>query len=102
MRTVFAPDHTHSGSSPAGDPGPAPTAQELAVLAVLVESIGRVVSRHELARRSGLGDRSERRCDAILVQLSRHLGPNAITTVRSRGWLLTHEAADRARALLTP
>ena len=72
------------------------------MLSVLVGSAGRVVSRHELARRSGLADRSERRCDAILVQLRRRLGPQAIRTVRSRGWLLGRDALPSARALLEP
>jgi DNA-binding response OmpR family regulator len=83
---------------PAGSP--TLSAQELAVLAVLVELAGRVVSRQELARRAGLADRSERRCDAILVQLRRFVGPASIRTVRSRGWILDHDALDTARALL--
>ena len=73
--------------------------QELAVLGVLVGFSGRVVSRHELARQSGLLDRSERRCDAILVEIRRILGPTSIRTVRSRGWMLTAEATEAARAL---
>lgn len=70
------------------------------MLAALLDCAGRVVSRHELARRSGLVDRSERRCDAILVQLRRRLGPESIRTVRSRGWLLAPESVDPARSLL--
>jgi len=69
------------------------------VLGVLLDTNGRVVSRHELARRTGLSDRSERRCDAVLVQLRRLLGPDAIRTVRSRGWMLNRDATERARAL---
>ena len=61
---------------------------EAAVLAVLMEANGRVVSRHELARRSGLRDASPRRCDSIVVQLRRALGDDAIRTVRRRGWAL--------------
>lgn len=72
------------------------------MLAVLVDSAGRVVSRHELVRRTGLTDRSARRCDAILVQLRRALGPDAIRTVRSRGWILAREAAEEARLLQEP
>jgi DNA-binding response OmpR family regulator len=74
--------------------------QEASVLAVLLQYSGRVVSRQELARRSGLADRSERRCDAILVQIRRRLGPTSIRTVRSRGWMLTSEAATSAQALV--
>lgn len=74
--------------------------QELAVLRVLVRFAGRVVSRSELARQSGLGDRSARRCDAILVEIRRELGPESIRTVRSRGWMLTADATDTARTLV--
>jgi DNA-binding response OmpR family regulator len=75
-------------------------AQELAVLRVLHESIGRVVSRRELARRVGLADRNERRCDSLLVGLRRVVGPHAITTVRSRGWMLEPDAASLVNSLL--
>lgn len=74
--------------------------QELAVLRVLHESIGRVVSRRELARRVGLADRNERRCDSLLVGLRRVLGPHAITTVRSRGWMLEPDAGTLVSSLL--
>jgi len=77
------------------------TEQERAVLDVLIRFGGRVINRHELARQSGLADRSERRCDAILVGLRRRLGTDAIRTVRSRGWILEAAALDRARALLS-
>ena len=63
------------------------------MLAVLQQANGRVVSRHELARRTGLRDASPRRCDSILVQLRRTLGEDAIRTVRGRGWALL-PAAD--------
>ena len=62
---------------------------EAAVLAVLVEANGRVVSRQELIRRTGLRDASPRRCDSIVVQLRRTLGEDAIRTVRRRGWAFT-------------
>jgi hypothetical protein len=70
------------------------------VLSVLLAAAGRVVSRTELARRAGIGSLSQRRCDAILVPLRRRLGPGAILTVRSRGWMLVPEYADHARTLL--
>lgn len=64
---------------------------ERAVLDILQAANGRVVSRHELARRAGLRDASPRRADAILVQLRRSLGDDAIRTVRGRGWQLTRD-----------
>ena len=81
---------------------PALGQQDRALLAVLVDGAGRVVSRHELVRRTGLADRSARRCDAILVQLRRVLGPDAIRTVRSRGWILSPEAVELAKTLSEP
>ena len=75
-------------------------AQELAVLDVLLKFSGRVISRHELARQSGLADRSERRCDAILVAIRRALGPDSIRTVRSRGWMLSPNGRQTALMML--
>ena len=74
--------------------------QERAVLEVLVRFSGRVVSRHELARQSGLADRSERRCDAILVEIRRVLGADSIRTVRSRGWMLSPQGLGAAHSML--
>jgi DNA-binding response OmpR family regulator len=67
---------------------------ETAVLAVLREANGRVVSRQQLARKAGLRDASPRRADSILVQLRRTLGDDAIRTVRSRGWALDTSHAE--------
>lgn len=76
-------------------------ALERAVLTVLYDGIGRVHSRWELARRVGIADRHERRCDAVVVELRKRLGSDAIVTVRSRGWMLDPSAAERAVALLS-
>lgn len=62
--------------------------REAAVLAVLIESGGRVVSRRELAKRAGLAGLSARRCDSLIAGLRRVLGPDAVRTVRGRGWAL--------------
>ena len=59
-----------------------------------------MVSRRELARRVGIADLSERRCDSLLVGVRRVLGAEAIRTVRSRGWMLQAEAIDAAKRLL--
>jgi DNA-binding response OmpR family regulator len=70
--------------------------QERAVLSVLLANKGRVLGRRELARQAGMGDLSERRCDSVLVGIRRVLGPDAIRTVRSRGWMLDEAAAIMA------
>ena len=73
--------------------------QEQSVLNVLLANRGRVISRRELARRAGLANLSERRCDSLLVAIRRALGPQAVVTVRSRGWMLSNDAIDAASAL---
>ncbi len=73
--------------------------QEQSVLSVLLANRGRVISRRELARRAGLADLSERRCDSLLVAIRRALGPNSVVTVRSRGWMSSDDVVDAASAL---
>ncbi len=75
--------------------------QEQSVLNVLLANRERVISRRELARRAGLANLSERRCDSLLVAIRRALGPNSVVTVRSRGWMLRDEAIDAASALVS-
>ena len=74
-------------------------ADELAVLKVLVETHQRVVSRRELARRAGLSDQSERRCDALLVGLRRRSAPirSAPSATAAR---VEPNTLDAARALI--
>jgi DNA-binding response OmpR family regulator len=76
------------------------TAQERSVLSALAESSDRVIGRRELARRAGLTDVSERRCDSLLVSVRRALGPESIRTVRGRGWMITPPFLEAARSLL--
>jgi len=71
--------------------------QERAVLFALAQSAGKVVSRRELARRVGIADLSERRCDSLLVGVRRVLGADAIRTVRQPGL----DARRTRRSLLT-
>lgn len=66
---------------------------EVAVLAVLASSPGRVVPRTELARRAGLAGAGVRRCDSLLVGVRRVLGADSVRNVRGRGWMLTVEVS---------
>ena len=70
------------------DTGPALSPAAAAVLAVFADAGPRVVGRMELSRKAGLAGCSARRCDSLIVELRRALGPDAIVTVRSRGWRL--------------
>jgi DNA-binding response OmpR family regulator len=73
---------------------------EHAVLEVLINHAGRVVSRQNLVRMARIGHLSPRRCDTAIVSLRRMLGSTAIQTVRSRGWMLLLSALDEANKLL--
>jgi DNA-binding response OmpR family regulator len=64
------------------------TPREAAVYEALCSRRGRVLSRQELTRLAGLGELSPRRVDSLLSGLRECLGPDAIITVRGRGWRL--------------
>lgn len=68
--------------------------QEVAMLRAFALAGGRVMGRHELQRRIGLGHRHPRRCDSLVVQLRRALGSEAIVTVRGRGWRCVAEVVS--------
>jgi DNA-binding winged helix-turn-helix (wHTH) protein len=74
--------------------------RERAVLEVLVEQQGRVIDRSGLRRGAGLDDLSARRCESVLVTVRRVLGPDAIVTVRRRGWRLSPEGVAVAAAIV--
>jgi DNA-binding winged helix-turn-helix (wHTH) protein len=74
--------------------------REVAVLHALVESGGRVVDRDRLRRDAGLQDLNDRSCDSALVGIRRVLGPDAVVTVRRRGWRLDPEAVALAVTIL--
>ena len=96
---MFSPAPATPDTTATDPPGPLGK-QERAVLSVLVDNVGRVVSRRELARRVGIAELSERRCDSLLVGVRRALGADAIRTVRSRGWILEQHAVAAAQSLL--
>ncbi len=73
---------------------------ERAVLAVLLEHRHRVLSRGELSRLAGFNGLSDRRCDSVLVQVRRVLGPGAVATVRGRGWMLHPNSIEAAQLVL--
>jgi DNA-binding winged helix-turn-helix (wHTH) protein len=75
--------------------------REKAVLSVLVEQPGRVIDRSTLRRDAGLDDLSARRCESVLVGVRRALGPDAIVTVRRRGWRLSPDAVAVALAIVS-
>lgn len=77
------------------------TAAEAAVLTVLTENAGRVMSRATLVRLAGMQHSAPRRSDGIVSSLRRMLGDNAIVTVRGRGWMLVPTSAAHARRLLS-
>jgi len=58
----------------------------VALLDAFAHAGTRVMGRQELRRRIGLTQHDSRRCDSLIVQLRRALGPDAIVTVRGRGW----------------
>lgn len=62
--------------------------REVELLLALADGSNRVVSRRELARRTGL-TQAPRRCDVLLVGVRRALGPDVVVNVRGRGWRLT-------------
>ncbi len=64
------------------------TPQERAVYTVLSDCPGRVLSRAQIARRAGIAELGDRRCDSLIVGIRRRLGPDRVRTVRRRGWML--------------
>jgi len=72
---------------------------DLAVLRVLVDRAGRITSREDLNKLAGLSG-SQRRCEAVLVNLRRALGDGAIVTIRRRGWMLDNSVAAIAVTLI--
>jgi DNA-binding response OmpR family regulator len=67
------------------------TATESAVLAVMLENTGRVVSRRQLLAAAGRHCAGDRAADVYIAQLRAKLGPAwGIRTVRGAGYVLDH------------
>jgi DNA-binding winged helix-turn-helix (wHTH) protein len=87
-----------AASVPSFSPG-ALSETDLAVLRVLVDRSGKITSRDDLNKLAGLSG-SQRRCEAVLVNLRKALGEGAIVTIRRRGWMLDNSVAAMAVALI--
>lgn len=87
-----------AASVPSFSPG-ALSETDLAVLRVLVDRSGKITSRDDLNKLAGLSG-SQRRCEAVLVNLRKALGDGAIVTIRRRGWMLDNSVAAMAVALI--
>lgn len=83
-------------------PPPGLSTTDAAVLRVLRDHAGRIVGRSTINREAGLDHCTERRCDSAIVSLRRVLGPDAIVTVRRRGWMLTGPGTAAADRLFGP
>lgn len=92
---------TPEKSSPYPSNMPPLTPTDLAILKALAENYGRVVGREFLTRTVGLDGSSPRRVDASLVVLRKTLGPDAVVSVRRRGWMLTEDGYQGATAILS-
>ena len=64
--------------------------QQRAVLTLLAQKPGRLVTRDELAVKLGLPQLTPRRADVLVAGINDVLGTDTITTVARRGWMLGH------------
>lgn len=66
------------------------TAQELAVLTYLAHNVGRMISRTELSEHiyEYDGDRDSNTIAVFITRLRKKLGPDLITTIRGRGYMI--------------
>ena len=96
--TLYVVTMSSAASVPSSTPG-ALSETDLAVLRVLVDRSGKITSRDDLNKLAGLSG-SQRRCEAVLVNLRKALGDGAIVTIRRRGWMLDNSVAAVAIALI--
>ena len=83
------------------DAKPMLSGTDLQVLRVLIHQQGRIISRDTIQRMAEFDSVSARRVDASIVVLRRHLGPDAVLTVRRRGWMLAESSLESATDLLS-
>jgi DNA-binding winged helix-turn-helix (wHTH) protein len=76
------------------------SATDIAVLQVLADRAGTVVSRDTIRRLADLREFSQRRCDSAIVAIRRTLGNDSVITVRGRGWMLQSECEKPARIFI--
>ncbi len=84
----------------APDPLASLSAVDRRILDALLQQEGRITSRDTLMRLAAVESLTNRRVDVCIVALRRILGPNSITTVRQRGWMLTDAGVASAQNLL--
>lgn len=88
------------GTSMESAPAQGLTSLDIGTLRLLIENSGRIIGRDQLARLLNVEASAARRVDGSLVVLRRLLGPDAIMTVRSRGWMLTVAGIATATRIL--
>ena len=67
--------------------------QQRAMLTLMAQKPGRLVTREELAAKLGLPQLTPRRAEVLVDGINDVLGPDTITPVPRRGWLLTRYPA---------
>jgi DNA-binding winged helix-turn-helix (wHTH) protein len=63
--------------------------QQRAMLTLMAQKPGRLVTREELAAKLGLPQLTPRRAETLVDGINDVLGPDTIATVPRRGWMLT-------------
>ena len=82
------------------DPLSSLSAVDRRILDALLQQEGRITSRDTLMRLAAVESLTNRRADVSIVAIRRILGPDSITTVRQRGWMLTDSGVSAAQNLL--
>jgi hypothetical protein len=88
-RMVYPPD-----AAPFPDASTAPHtlgSQQRAMLTLMAQKPGRLVTRDELAAKLGLPQLTPRRAEVLVGGINDVLGPGTITPVHRRGWMMTRE-----------